>query len=294
MDSMGATVHPIGLGGPRSSELDELGKRLGCPPGDDLRKMLVERPASFLLVTSLQDVALEELRGAADAGTRVVCLEPLAVELDDLGKLDGPVLPTAITMVPAFLRSPGYLAAADPQDSLGQPRLIRFSSLGRPHHGSLIARLLDAWTAVLEFTAIPESVSASLTGPTSPTRRITGHLAAHARVADGGTVLIEASDTAAQTRRELSVLSPEAQLRVGDTAYELRQADGSLLDDSRPQPQPVDFVGLIAHQWRRLLERPGPPAAPGRQALACVHACLLSARTGQPESPGNLLRLSRA
>lgn len=298
LDVMGASIRPIGIGGPRSAELDDLGKRLDCSAGDDLRKLLIERPAAFLLVTSLQDAKLADLRTAAEAGTKIVCLEPLAVELDELGKLDGPVLPTAITVGPAFLRSPGYLAAADPQEPLSQPRLIRFTSHGRPTHGSLIARLLDAWTATLEFTAMPETVNASLTGPTGPVRQITGQLAAHARIADGSTVLIEASDTAAATRRELSVLSAAAQLHVSDAAYELRQADGNLLDASDPATGPVpeqpSFVDLIAYQWRPLLERPAPPAAPGRQALACVHACLLSARTGQPESPSTLLQLSRA
>lgn len=298
LDVMGTAVRPIGLGGPRSGELDSLGKRLDCPAGDDLRKLLIERPAAFLVVTSLKDAKLADLRAAAEAGTKVICLEPLAVELNELGKLDGPLLPSAITVAPAFLRGPGYLAAADPQEPLSQPRLVRFTSHGRPTHGSLVARLLDAWTTTLEFTALPETITASLTGPSSPARLITGQLAAHARVADGSSVLVEASDTAAFTRRELSVLSQDAQLQVTDAAYELRQADGSVLDASEAVPlaeaaQP-SFVDLIAHQWRRLLERPAPPAAPGRQALACVHACLLSARTGQPESPRTLLQLSRA
>ncbi len=298
LDVMGAAIRPIGIAGPRSGELDDLGKRLDCPAGDDLRKLLIERPAAFLLVTSLKGAKLADLRSAAEAGTKVICLEPLAVELNELGTLDGPVLPQSITVAPAFLRCPGTLAAADPQEPLSQPRLIRFTSHGRPSHGSLAARLLDAWAAALEFAAMPETIVASLTGPASPVRQITGQLAAHARVADGSSVLIEVCDTAARTRRELTVLSRDAQLRVTDADYELRLADGSVLDSSvsasQPLAEPPSFVDLVAHQWRQLLERPAPPAAPGRQALACLHACLLSARTGQPESPGTLLQLSRA
>ncbi|MBB6430893.1 hypothetical protein [Algisphaera agarilytica] len=294
LDVMGGSVRPIGVGGPRSGELDDLGKRLGCAAGNDLRKLLIERPAASLLVTSLQGASIADLQSAAQDGTKVVCLEPLSVELDELGKLEGPALPESVTFAPSFLRSPGFLAAADPQESVHPPQLIRLTSLGRPPHGSLLARLLDAWTTALEFTPMPETISASLTGPTSPIRQITGQLAAHARVANGNTVLIEASDTAASTRRELSVLSDEAQLRVSDGAYELHQSDGNILDASDTPTEQPSFVDLLAHQWRLTLDRPAPAAAPQRQALACVHACLLSARTGQPESPSNLLQLSRA
>ncbi|MEM9418472.1 MAG: hypothetical protein AAGA25_05360 [Planctomycetota bacterium] len=294
LDVMGGSVRPIGVGGARSGELDDLGKHLDCSAEDDLRKLLIERPAASLLVTSLQGASIADLQSAAQDGTKVICLEPLSVELDELGKLDSPSVPETITFAPAFLRSPGFLAAADPQESVPPPQLIRLTSLDRPTHGSLLARLLDAWITALEFTPMPETINASLTGPTSPIRQITGQLAAHARVANGSTVLIEASDTAASRRRELSVLSTESQLRVSDAEYELHQADGNILDASDTPEQQLSFVDLLAHHWRLLLDRPAPTAAPQRQALACVHACLLSARTGQPESPSNLLQLSRA
>lgn len=300
LDVMGAAVRPLGVGGPRSAELDTLGKQLDCPAGDDLRKLLIERPAAFLVVTSLRDATVADLRAAAEAGTRVICLEPLAAELDELSQVEAHAVASGVTVAPAFLQSPGYRSAADPHDPLGRPRLIRFTSLGRPTHGSLLARLIDAWNAVLEFTALPETIHASLTGPRVPVRQITGQLAAHAQVADGGSVLLEMTDAATHTRRELSVVSAAAQLKVTDAGYELRQRDGRVLDaGGDPDAQPT-FVDLVADQWRRLMDRmypgPGPEGAnsAGAQALACVHACLLSARTGQPERPGKLLELIRA
>lgn len=295
LDLMGDAVRPLGVAGPRSGEVEDLSKRLACPVGDDLRKLLIERPAAFLLITSLQGVGPADLRAAAEAGTRVICLEPLAAELNDLARFATPVIAAATTFAPAFRASPGYGLAADPHEPLTRPRLIRFTSHGRASHGSLLARLIDAWTAVLDFTALPETITATLTGPPSPIRQIAGHLAAHARVADGSSVLIEAADTAAHTRRELSVISDAAQLRVGDAAYELRQADGKLLDAGGQHAGQPTFVDLVAHQWRTLLQHPraGTSAGPMDQALSCVHACLLSTRTSQPERPGKLLELSR-
>lgn len=301
LDVMGASVHPLGIGGPRSAEVDALGKRLDCPAGDDLRKMLIERPAAFVLVTSLQEANTADLRSAANEGTRILTLEPFVADLEDLPQDRSPAgnggAGGSIAFAPAFTQCPGYLGAADPQDQLGDTRQVRFTSLGRPEHGSLFARLLDAWVTILNFSPLPEQIDASLTGANDSPRKIAGRLAAHARVADGGAVLLELADTAGQTRRSLSVLGDDAQLTVLDTQYSLARLDGTVIDQSpdAASPTPPTFIDQLAHQWRRLLDRPAPPLPSPTlaDALACAHACLLSARTGQPESPAKLLKISR-
>ena len=79
-----------------------------------------------------------------------------------------------------------------------------------------------------------------------------------------------------------------------DTTYALHRRGGEPEASTDPPP-PGRFADLVAYQWRALMERPAAPTPPGvqAQALACVHAALLSARTGQPESPAKLLQLSR-
>lgn len=307
LDVMGAGVRPLGVGGPRCAEVDALSKHLGCPAESDLRKLLIDRPAAFLLVMSLEDATISDLKAAAANGSRVLCLEPVAAELSELESADTPGQPGAIRCVPAFTQSPGYLAAADPHEQIDGPSLVRFSSHGPPGRGSLFARLLDGWATALGFTPLPETIDARLRRPAGPgsangndalrPRAIAGWLSAHARTADGGAVLIEAGDTAADPvpRRELSVVSGRVQLRVDDTSYQLHADAADAPDAGGDAGKRLTFVDLLTASWHRLMERPGPAAPPHQQAqaLACVHACLLSARTGQPESPGNLLRLSR-
>src|SRR5690606_28997376 len=124
---------------------------------------------------------------------------------------------------------------------------------------------------------------------------------AHARMPDGSSAVLQISDRAADERRYLHVLGQSAELRITDTGYDLRHADGSVVDRSEPAPTGIPFVDLIASQWRPLLSRPdlASPAATGTpphrdpDALACCLACLLSARTGQPESPRKLLEMGR-
>lgn len=304
IDLMGAAVQPIGVGGPRSSAVERLASDLGVEAGNDFRQLRVDRPAAFLLLTSLDDVPAADLQAAVDSGTRIITLEPLAADLSHAAAARFPGHPGAAAFAPAFTQSAGYRAAADPQDSIGPPRLVRMTHLGGPDEGSLLARLLDAWTAVLRFTPRPEAVTATLSGPAGDPRAATGFLAAHARVPAGPGVVIEASDRAARPRRVLSVLNDEAQLTLDDVGYDLRGPNGKPLDDAPAAEDPdaaqalaaPSYARCVADQWRRLIDRPtaapeGDPAA-ADDALACTQACLLSARTGEPEDPGHLLRLA--
>lgn len=308
MDLMGSSVKPIGVGGTRNTQVNELAKQLGCDKQDDLRKLLVDHPASFLLLTTLKDVSADDLGMAIGQGTTVLTFEPIASDLQELAgsqKLGGVnVTETAgrIVHVPAFAQSPGFLSAADPYEVLGDRRLISLSTRGRPEHGSLYARLYDAWLTVLSFTDLPESIDASLVGPLlQPPQRLrdlTGGLAAHARMPGDSAALLEASDTAGLTDRSVRVQASSGTLGITDTAYTLRDPQGQLLDETAAPPGPGGFVDMLATQWRRMLDRPnltgtGPHAQQVADAVACCLACLLSIRTGQPESPHKLLEMNR-
>ncbi len=305
MNLMGSALKPIGVGGPPVAVVGQLAKELGCEPHDDLRKLLVDRPASYLLMTSLEGVTHDDLHAVTDQGTAVLTLEPIASDLQGVSaslKLGtgsggtGHILPA-----PAFGQSPGFLSTADPYELLGDRRTVRFTSDGRPEHGSLFARLFDAWLTVLGFTLMPETIDASLVGPLSEPpdelRMLAGSLLAHARMPGASAALLEVTDTAGQTGRVLRVQGDSASLRITDSAYTLHAPNGDLLDEASDSG-PAGFVDMLAAQWRRLLDRPNPAGATVHaqsqaDAMACCLACLLSIRTGQPESPGKLLEMNR-
>jgi hypothetical protein len=309
---MGNTVQPIGVAGPRAAEVDTLAKSLHCPREDDLRKLLVDRPSAFLLLATMQHVALDDLQLALSQGAVVLTLEPVAAELHELAGVYSPsplraagagqVAPQgAIVQLPSFIQSPGYLSAANPTEALGDQRMIRFTTCGRDTESSLFARLLDAWQTVLQFAEMPESVDASLIGPLQQIpdelRELTGRLAAHARLPGSSSILLEISDRAAAAQRDLHILGEEAQLTVTDSSYQLRHTNGTLLDEGGDHAQRLSYLDLIVNQWRRLLDRPAIPARDDvpilEQALACCLATRLSARTGQPENPRKLLEVTR-
>ena len=314
MNLMGSALKPIGVGGPPVAEVSQLAKELSCDAHDDLRKMCIDRPATYLLLATHQGVTPDDLHALADQGTTVLTLEPIASDLQGLSASDalggvtsipgagvpGTDMPGRIVQVPTFGQSPGFLAAAAPNELLGDRRLVSFTSEGRPGHGSLFTRLYDAWLTVMGYALLPEMIDASLVGPLDEVPEtlveLTGSLAIHARMPGTQAALLEVSDCAAVTGRVLRVQGDGASLRITDTDYCLHNPSGEVLDQTGGDGIPAGFPDMLAHQWRRLLDSPagarlGMHTQQRRDAMACCLACLLSIRTGQPESPGKILEM---
>ncbi len=302
LDVMGADIRPIGIGCARLTEVDDLAKRFDCPREDDLRKLIVERPAAFLLLATMQGVSPEDLLAAHAGGTLILTMEPPAAELQELAAARGKGEPPRMLLLPGYRHSPGFIRAADPHDMLGEPRSVAIETVGQAGEGSLFARLYDAWVTALGYVTLPESVDCSLSGPfkepPEDLRAMAGRLATHARIADGGSVLIQACDSGSDHRRYFHIIGTQSELRVTDLNYELRQLRGGVVDRGEVTVGGIGFIELMGHQWRRLLGRPDlvkndiPPSRE-KEALACCIACLLSARTGQPESPRKIIEMNR-
>lgn len=309
---MGASVQVIGLGGARAAEVTALARAYDSPVQDDFRKLIIDRPAAFILLMTMDGLTREDLAAAAARGATVLTIEPPLAALEHAAPSRGsdaaPESPRgaagqagAVTMLPAFVRGAGWISAADPHEHIGTAQLVSFTSFGLPGECSLFARLYDAWRTVLHFTALPESVDTSLVSvldasPDNP-RAATGHLALHARLAGNAAALIEVSDRGVVPRRGLHALADKGRLEIDDNAYSLTSPDGKAMDHATPVARP-DFAGLIAASWNRFVTRPDLAASDGSgdqaiHTLACCLASLLSARTRQPESPRKLLALQR-
>jgi hypothetical protein len=310
LDLMGSAVRPIGVGGTRSAEVDALARRLGVPFEDDFRKMIVDRPATFVLLASAAGASVGAVASAVADGSVVLAMEPPGASLEDLiasrsrtaARAD--VAPGRLIHLPAFLRGRGWASAADPIEVIGKARLVSFVSFGLQAEGSLFARLYDAWQSILSLAPLPESIDASLVTPLAkvPTtlHGITGHFAGHARLPDSASAVFEVSDRAGRSLRRLRVIGDNGQVRAGDVEYQLLDGTGKLLDQRSPAgaSDAPSYADMIVAQWTRLLGRPdlgaGEPRGPEEpQVLACCVASLLSARTRQPESPVKLLEIQR-
>ena len=305
LDLLGAGVRAIGVGGPRSAELDDLARRLDCPQDDDFRKLLIDRPSAFVLLATMSRIAPDDLIAAIEQRSIVLCLDPPAADFDDLspfrGKHAGTGRQQRLIYLPAFMDCHGWLSAADPVEVLGDPQMVSYASMGRRGECSLFARLYDGWRTILACLDMPVAVSASLSGGNGDVpddaRAITGYIGAHARLPNGATALLQASDAASRVTRWVNALSAQGQLYVDDLSYELFGPDGRMIDQAQAATGSRDLADLAAAVWTRLLDRTENPPAQGSldrdmQTLACCRATLLSARTGEPENPRRLLELA--
>ncbi len=300
IDRMAPHVRVVGVGGPRTAEIDALARRLDCPHEDDYRKLLVQHSSATILIGSGAETSATDTAQAVGGGADVVALDAHAdaivdlVRLHEVQQLDGAGRRLAL---PSFLRCRGWASAADPLQVIGPPQTVAMTSFAHPADGSLISRLMDAWTAVLSLVDLPESVDASLTGPlgTSVPQSLfglTGHLLCHARLPGGGAVLMQASDQAAAHHRQMHVIGKDGRLEVSDHAYRLLSADGKIADQAAEDRGRTDVIDLITDDWRRLLRQAQSltprDAESELSAMACCLACQLSARTGEAESPAKL------
>ena len=303
IDALDGSMRPIGLGGPGSQRVSELAKALDCPCHDDFRKLAVDRPAPFVLVSAARGVNARHAADALDRGATIFALEPLFHGFDALATLAAPTRGThatggRVTTPGTFLRCPGWHFAADPTQVLKTPRFIQFTNVGPRCHRSLFARFYEAWQVVLRLGQLPHSVDASLTGPVASLPAyldaITGHMAAHARMENGTSSVVVASDCVGRPARTLTLTGDEAHLVVTDVDYELSDAEGNRLDHHRGDEAVADFAALVARdllQWAER-DRPATVVEPAAElVLACCQASLLSARTGQVESPATILSM---
>lgn len=308
LDLMGASVRPIAFGSPKSRAASELATQADAPMYDDLRQMLVERPAAFVVLGTLEGVGPDDLPMAVALGSKVLAIEPVAATPGELAQAykmvkpaDGATrTPGRIVHAPAFDRSAGFLASAAPHESLGEHRAVQMTSAGQANAGSMFFRLFDAWLSVLDFIDLPERIDAELSSnassvPDDP-RQLTGRLTAHARLPGVGSAAVLVSDQAAELTRRITVIGDQAQLVITAGAYQLTRSSGEVVDQLESDREP-NYIEQLAAQWRRLIDQRTPPpehrAERERNALACCLACLLSARTGTPESPAKMLELSR-
>lgn len=318
LQMLGSSVQPLGVGGPRHATIDELAQQLNCHRDDDLRKLLVDKPASFVLLASSSGASVDDVVMASSQGSLVLMIDPIAASLDALQSTktrsttkrssgeepittesDAVALPwpeSQVLLLPSFFNCVGWSSAADPAQALGQVRSLSFTSLGRPGEGSLLARLQDAWEVIVSLAGLPETIDAT-GSTTTDLRKLTGHITAMARFADGSGATLHASDQAASCQRELRAVGTQGQVRVAQQDYDLYASTGELLDhkpaDARENV--MSFEQLVAAQWRAVLShRPQPRPERAKlsvHALACAMATALSGQTGQPESPGQLLQI---
>jgi hypothetical protein len=321
-----AGLRIVGVGSPdrASSAAAELGTR----PLDDLRHALVTEEADLFWIASpggfgVGEQAAEDaaaLVAARARGTCVVGLEPIPASATDLasGWLDqsGALRPAdCCAFLPRLRLGRPFREAQEVLESFGAVRSAMVESWRRPSQGSLGAQVYDAMDLLCALLGEPQTVDAAHVAPGGRSaggtrggrggdslRGWRGDLTASLRFDDGRTASLVASDHAGRWNRTVTLLGDAGRLRLFDDGFEWIDPAGEKVDSSRAstREQPAGWgaheIAAIADDLMRRLDPaiPAPGPVDHASVLALCHATLLSARTGQCESPASIHRMTGA
>lgn len=290
----------------------EVAQALGVEPSDDLRAALAESRDQVVLLMDQTDLGtdlsadLRAIRAAIERGCQILSLEPIPASALDAAGEPGQTLADAVRFVPAPRATRVWRECADVLDQFGPVRTAAVACLAHAPGGdaSLGAQLFAALDIVHAFIGEPETIDAALSGPGAPERPgetlrgLGGDLTANLRFPDGRSATILASDDAGRFMRSATLIGSGGRLRVFDDGFEWIGTDGRKVDQQRPSaredPRPRDHgIDTLADALARTLDPgvPPPPATGTRAVLEIAQAALLSARTGQPESPRTIRRM---
>lgn len=302
-------------GSPESARAGQVAAELGAERADDLRAclastdadlVLIADPGSFGAGASPED--LGAIVGARARGVAIASLEPVpptALDMTGAGWTDpqtGGRAIDAIRLAGAPRRTPAMRALADARESFGPVRSLAVEVAGPAPAGSLGAVLIGAIDLVLWLLGEPESVDAAYVGPGvgsalhalpgQSLQGLHGDLSALLRLPGGRAASVLASDRAGAWSCGATLMGESGVVRVTPAGFSWTGPGGEPVDEHACDA-PADAAAMIADQLARQLDADTPADTPIDLpgALAVAQAALLSARTGQPESPGTIQRL---
>lgn len=260
----------------------------------------------------------EFMRLCRERGMAVIALEPSpssAAEYVQRSRNNPSEDADAALFVPMLSASPTIAALREALANVGGIRTLSLASRCREGEGTLGARLYDTMHLVHELMGVPESIDAAVVtvtatpgvhpAPAETIGNLRGDLTANLRFASGRSATLSLSDRDGRWFRGGTILADNACVRFTEQGFEITDHQGTLIDESPPKPKPgsrkkapvledPSAVLAISQQVSRLLDPriPPPERFDGAVVLAMCEAAILSARTGQGESPATILRMA--
>ncbi|MCC6284780.1 MAG: hypothetical protein IT439_05685 [Phycisphaerales bacterium] len=308
-------------GSPVKGHAGAVAEALGCAGAGDLREVLATDAAKAVLIADAGEFGAGDGTGDAGAcagararGVQVFTLEPIPASALDLGTGQwnkprlGQTPADCVTCVPLVQFGRAMRHASEALAAFGKPRDAALEWTGPATAGSLGARLYGALSACALLMGEVETIDASCVSaarapglhalPGERLRDLHGEVCAHVRFSDARAATVFVSDQSGLPRRRVRLFGPGGAFVLGDSFFRWTGLSGEPVDawNDPAGAQGAGLTsesGLIAEAIRVGLGLAGPAPLPpdGESALALSHAALLSARTGQPESPAMIRRL---
>lgn len=301
-----------GAGSPTRAQTGAVATEVGTEAIDDLRVALTEGDADVILIFALGEFGRTDAASDAAAllaararGVKVLTLEPFpgsAIDLASRGWLDvgQGVRPVEVArLVPLPRRTPAFRESQEIITNLGEIRSVAIEALAHPADGSLAARLVAALDTVCLLMGEPETIDAAFCSlhttaglhalPGETLANLHGDMSLNVRFSGGRSAAILASDQAGAWSFHCTAIGPGGRLRLHDNGFEWFAPSGEKADETshRKGVKPVTAAHVIADAVSRALDPHLPESSPidWPAILSMTQAALLSARTGQGESP---------
>ena len=234
---------------------------------------------------------------------RTISLVPMPTDPNAVRHLDRTGMAELVTFVPSFMHSSVGATLIDMLETFEDTRLLSVHQRCGAAQGGLGARLFDAMHSVQRLLGAPETIDAMLAGTrgrrSHSLATLTGSLSANLRFAHGACATLSLSDAGGSWFRGLLATGSGGTIRAFDGGIVRTDVEGKIIDESKPEASELTTsldaaVHAIASELRRILDPAGrrTPPIERRQVLAMCEAAMLSARTGQPESPATILKMS--
>jgi hypothetical protein len=310
-----AELEPKLAGSPVRGHSTMVAEQLAVASNDDLRNLVVSADVDVVLIAAASDLGADDVRSLLSArarGVRILSLDPVPASPMELAsgwlssEGDEQRVVDAVRFCPSPRMLRPYREAIEVRESLGQPRGLAVEEWCQPHEGSLGARIYAAMETIFGLMGEPETVSAvygpggGQRAPGDTLRSLAGELSAVLRFADGRWASLDAGNNASRWNNTFTMLSPGGRLKVYDDGFEWLGPDGQKIDElriraSRRVKGPVSQAAIaISEHVKRASDASVPDDGPTDVAtvLTMCHAALLSARTGQIESPATIRRMA--
>lgn len=293
----------------------------GAPRFDDLRSALATSAARVALLlaplggsaSTIEDEEVFRLARARDL--TILTVEPVPSSIVSARSAEHAQWAQFVRFMGLFRAHSALASTPELLTSFGPVRTLSVSFRSGSGQGSLGARLFDAMHTVRTILGVPDSIDAANVTPVSASgvrlasaeslRALAGDLTANLRFAGAHAASISLSDRAGRWFRGVALVGENGCIRMDESGVERLDGDGALIEQYRPRSKPrskaplfeeasdIGAVAALGDAARRALDPHAPhqPIPDLEGILAMCEATLLSARTGQPESPETVLRM---
>jgi predicted dehydrogenase len=316
-----APLTPIAIGSSQPAHAVKLASELDSESVSDLRSAIAGTGVDLVLLAAPHEFGAtqehrELIAEASERGVRFATLEPIpssAIQLASDGWYErdamglGMHAADRVRCLPLIRDSDALSGASEAIASFGAIRAMLVETWSDRAAGSLGARLYGAIELVTTLMGELESVDAAFVAPESSgslrplpgetLRDLHGEFTANLRDPSGRAAVIFASDRVHAWRHALTLTGESGRLHLREAGLEWTSPDGRVVESTTNE---APLGGVVARAGEsiaraiRTLTDPALRSSPRDHAmiLATASAALLSARTGQNESPATIRRMA--